>query len=1215
MDKAGTVTIDGNQAAATIAHLTNEVIAIYPITPSSNMGEFADEWSANGQCNLWGTIPRVVEMQSEGGAAGAIHGALQGGALATTFTASQGLLLMIPSMYKIAGELTPTVFHIAARSLACQGLSIFGDHSDVMATRQTGYGMLSSNCPQEVMDLALVAQSATLQSRVPFLHFFDGFRTSHEVAKLVEVPAQTVRAMIDDSWVEAHRQRALSPAHPVLRGSSQNPDVYFQARETVNPYYQDLPDIVQGAMDRFAELTGRQYRLFEYEGAADAERVIILMGSGAEAVHETVEYLNGQGEKVGVLKVRLYRPFAPGHLLAALPDSVRRIAVLDRTKEPGADGEPLYKDVVTALAQDLLAGGGRFGEMPMVIGGRYGLSSKEFTPGMIVAVYEQLAAQQPKNHFTIGIHDDLSHTSLDWDDSIRTDAHEETFQAVFYGLGSDGTVSANKNSIKIIGESTDLHAQGYFVYDSKKSGAVTISHLRFGPDRIRSSYLIGNGDANFVACHQPTFLEKYDVLAYARKGAVFLLNSPAAPEVVWDTLPANIQQEIIDREISLYCIDAYDVASRSGMGRRINTIMQTCFFAISGILPKEQAIQSIKDAVQKTYGRKGRRITELNFKAIDETLACMHQVAAGGEVKAPDERPSLTARASDFVQQVTAEIIAGRGDMIPVSQMPDDGSFPLGTAAYEKRNLALEIPVWETDICTQCGKCPFVCPHSAIRSKVFHESELENAPETFKSVPVKAKGYPEGYHIAYQVAPEDCTGCTLCVDICPIRDKSNTSRKALNMAPQPDLRVQERDNWDFFLRLPEFDRSQLKTNTIAGSMNLQTLFEFSGACVGCGETPYVKLASQLFGDRMLVANATGCSSIYGGNLPTTPWTTTPDGRGPAWCNSLFEDNAEFGLGMRLAVDKQREMARELLDRLGDQLDAELVRAVLEADESDEAGIYEQRERVKQLDAALADIDSDEARSLLSLSENLCRKSVWIMGGDGWAYDIGYGGLDHVLATGEDVNLLVLDTEVYSNTGGQTSKATPRGAVAKFSSGGKPTGKKDLALLAMDYENVYVARVAYGGKDTQTLNAFLEAEAHPGPSLIIAFSPCIAHGVDMSNNHRQQDMAVKSGHWPLFRFNPKNIALGKPPLKLDSKAPSMPYRDYVQSETRFNMLWHTHPEVAEALVEEEQKFVNHRYNYYKQLSQLDWSDSEEVAQVKAAARAPAAPKSTTAEGES
>ena len=1202
MFKSSTVTIDGNQAAATIAHLTNEVIAIYPITPSSNMGELADEWSANGQPNLWGSVPQVVEMQSEGGAAGAIHGALQAGALATTFTASQGLLLMIPNMYKIAGELTPTVFHIAARSLACQGLSIFGDHSDVMATRQTGFAMLAANCPQEVMDLALIAQSASLESRLPFLHFFDGFRTSHEVAKIETVSVDVVRQMIDDQWVQAHRGRALSPAHPVLRGSSQNPDVYFQARETVNPYYAALPELVQAAMDKFAGLTGRQYRLFEYVGALDAEKVVVLMGSGAEAVHETVDYLCAGGEKVGLLKVRLYRPFAPEFLLDSLPGTVRKIAVLDRTKEPGADGEPLYKDVVTALAQQAGAGGGRFDGMPVVIGGRYGLSSKEFTPGMIKAVFDQLDVDSPKNHFTIGIHDDLSHTSLEWDHSFRTSAHDETFQAVFYGLGSDGTVSANKNSIKIIGESTDLHAQGYFVYDSKKSGAVTVSHLRFGPNQIRSSYLIEEGDARFVACHQPNFLEKYDVLSYASHAAVFLVNSPEQPDAVWGSLPANIQQQILDKEISLYTIDAYDVAQRSGMGKRINTIMQTCFFAISGILPAEEAIESIKTAVQKTYGRKGRRIIDLNFKAIDETLACLHQVTERGKVNEASAPHDLLAGASKFTREVTGEIIAGRGDLIKVSQMPDDGSFPLGTAAYEKRNLALEIPVWDADLCTQCGKCPFVCPHSAIRSKVYHESELERAPASFKSAPVRAKGFPEGYHISYQVAPEDCTGCTLCVDICPIRDKSNVSYKALNMAEQPPLREAERDNWTFFDQLPEFDRSQLKTNTIAGSMILQPLFEFSGACVGCGETPYVKLASQLFGDRMLVANATGCSSIYGGNLPTTPWTTTPDGRGPAWCNSLFEDNAEFGLGMRLAVNKQREMAREILGSLSAELDSDLVRNILEADESGEAGIYEQRERVKSLDTALATLDSPKASQLRSLTENLCRKSVWIMGGDGWAYDIGYGGVDHVLASGADVNLLVLDTEVYSNTGGQTSKATPRGAVAKFSSGGKATGKKDLALLAMDYENVYVARVAYGGKDTQTLNAFLEAEAHPGPSLILAYSPCIAHGVDMSFNHRQQDMAVKSGHWPLFRFNPENISAGKPPMKMDSKAPSIPFRDYVQTETRFNMLWHTHPEVAETLVEQEQRFVNQRYHYYKQLSELDWSDSEQVAQVKAGARA-------------
>ncbi|MEZ5504045.1 MAG: pyruvate:ferredoxin (flavodoxin) oxidoreductase [Halioglobus sp.] len=1200
MDSSAKITIDGNQAAATIAHLTNEVIAIYPITPSSNMGEFADEWSGNGRKNLWGTVPRVIEMQSEGGAAGAIHGALQAGALATTFTASQGLLLMIPNMYKIAGELTPAVFHIAARSLACQALSIFGDHSDVMATRQTGFAMLASNCPQEVMDLALIAQSVTLRSRVPFLHFFDGFRTSHEVAKITEVSLETVRAMIDDDCVHAHRQRALSPAHPVLRGSSQNPDVYFQARETVNAYYDGLPGLVEESMEHFAQLTGRRYQPFQYEGAADAERVIVIMGSGAEAVHETVDFLTGRGEKVGVVKVRLYRPFDPGRLLQALPETTRKIAVLDRTKEPGSDGEPLYKDVVTALAQDSARETGRFSRMPLVIGGRYGLSSKEFTPGMIAAVFDELHSSQPKNAFTIGIHDDLTHTSLAWDETLRTSANDATFQAVFYGLGSDGTVSANKNSIKIIGARTDLHAQGYFVYDSKKSGAVTISHLRFGPDPIHSSYLIGSGDANFVACHQGALLEKYDVLEFARHGAVFLLNTPVAPDAVWDSLPGRIQRRIVERDITLYAIDAYGVAQRSGMGKRINTIMQTCFFAISGILPRDEAIQAIKSAVEASYGRKGRRITELNFRAIDDSLALLNKVAAG-TIRSEEAAPAnLTERASAFVREVTAEIIAGRGDLIPVSRMPDDGSFPLGTAALEKRNLALEIPVWETELCTQCGKCPFVCPHSAIRSKVFHESELEHAPAGFKSAPVKSKDYPDGFRISYQVAPEDCTGCTLCVDICPIRDKSNVSRKALNMAPQPERRVAERENWAFFTALPEYDRRQLKTNTIAGAMSLQPLFEFSGACVGCGETPYLKLASQLFGDRMVVANATGCSSIYGGNLPTTPWTTTKEGRGPAWSNSLFEDNAEFGHGMRLAIDSQRQTARELLGRLESQLDAALVRALLDADESDEAGIYEQRERVRELDARLGAINTQDARMLLGLSENLCRKSVWIVGGDGWAYDIGYGGLDHVLASGEDVNLLVLDTEVYSNTGGQTSKATPRGAVAKFSSAGKRGAKKDLAMLAMDYENVYVARVAYGGKDTQTLNAFLEAEAHPGPSLIIAFSPCIAHGVDMSCNHRQQDMAVKSGHWPLFRFDPKHIAQGKPPMKMDSRAPSMPYRDYVQTETRFNMLWHSHPEIAEALVEQEQRFVNHRYSIYQQLSQLDWSDGEQVAQVRAAA---------------
>jgi pyruvate-ferredoxin/flavodoxin oxidoreductase len=1199
MPKPTMLTIDGNQAAATVAHKLNEVIAIYPITPASPMGEWADEWSSRGEPNLWGTVPHVVEMQSEAGAAGAVHGALQAGALTTTFTASQGLLLMIPNMYKIAGELTPTVFHIAARSLACQALSIFGDHSDVMTTRMTGFAMLCSNSPQEVMDFALIAQAASLEGKVPLLHFFDGFRTSHEVAKITGVDDDTLRAMIKSEWITTHRANALSPEHPVLRGSSQNPDVYFQARETVNPFYIKMPSIVQGAMDRFAKLTGRQYRLFDYIGSPNAERVVILMGSGAEAAEETVDYLTRQAEQVGILKVRLYRPFDPAALLAALPASCRSIAVLDRTKEPGADGEPLYKDVLTAIAQDHIGGNSRFKAMPTVVGGRYGLSSKEFTPAMIKAVFDELNNAQPKNHFTIGINDDLCHTSLDWDTDFRTDAHDGTFQAMFYGLGSDGTVSANKNSIKIIGECTDWHAQGYFVYDSKKSGAVTVSHLRFGPKPIHSTYLIGDNDANFVACHQPVFLERYDMLDKAADEAVFLLNSPADPDKVWDTLTTKMQKQILDKKIRFFTIDAYAVAAKSGMGSRINTIMQTCFFAISGILPKDDAIAAIKEAVEKTYGKKGRKIVEINFKAIDETLACLH------EVKIPDKASSTIQLplpvpdfAPEFVKHVTGEIIAGRGDQIPVSLFPYNGSFPLGTAAYEKRNLALEIPVLEPDLCTQCGKCPLVCPHAAIRSKIFPESALANAPGSFKSAPMRGKDFPAGMHITYQVAPEDCTGCGLCVDICPIRDKTNASRKALNMAPQPPLRAQEGENWDFFLTLPEYDRRELKPTTIKGSMVFQPLFEFSGACVGCGETPYVKLASQLFGDRMVVANATGCSSIYGGNLPTTPWTTNAEGRGPAWNNSLFEDNAEFGLGIRLGIDKQEEHARELLLELREQLDGDLVDAIINADQADEAGIHDQRERVAQLREALQKLSSPAAESLLQLAENLCKKSVWIMGGDGWAYDIGYGGLDHVLASGHNVNILVLDTEVYSNTGGQTSKATPRGAVAKFSAGGKPTGKKDLALLAMDYENVYVAHVAYGAKDIQTLRAFLEAEAHDGPSLIIAYSPCIAHGVDLSNNHRQQDLAVKSGHWPLFRFDPKRIENGENPLHLDSPEPSIPYKEFIQTETRFSMLWHSHPEEAEQFLQQAQEEVLHRYSYYRQLAELDWDDETSVAATKA-----------------
>ncbi len=1187
------ITIDGNQAAAEIAHLCNEVIAIYPITPASPMGEWSDEWSAQGRKNLWGTVPEVIEMQSEAGAAGTIHGALQTGALTTTFTASQGLLLMLPNMYKIAGELTPTVFHIAARSLACQALSIFGDHSDVMSARMTGFAMLASNSPQEVMDFALLSQAASLESRIPILHFFDGFRTSHELAKLERIKHDVVADIINNDLVSAHRANAMSPASPVIRGTSQNPDVYFQARESVTPFYQKMSGIMQKVMDKFAVLTGRQYRLFDYVGAEDADRIIILMGSGAETVHETVDYLNSQNEKTGLIKVRLYRPLDVNSLLQAIPQSTQSIAVLDRTKEPGSDGEPLYKDVVTAIATQLHDNNPRFKNMPVIVGGRYGLSSKEFTPGMVKAVFDMLA-NQPKNHFTIGIHDDVSHTSLKWDKNFRTSANVEAFQALFYGLGSDGTVSANKNTIKIIGECTDKQAQGYFVYDSKKSGAVTVSHLRFGPDKIRSSYLIGDNDADFIGCHQPIFLQRYNMLDKAANKAVFLLNSSLATNQIWDSLPAKMQQQCIDKQIRFYIIDAYAVAAQAGMGKRINTIMQTCFFAISGILPQQEAIQSIKDAVEKTYGNKGKRIVEMNHKAIDKTLDELQQLEIPAQANSPFEINSpVSTDAPEFVRKVTAAIIAGHGDELPVSAFPVDGTFPTGTAAYEKRNIAMEIPVWEDDICTQCGKCPLVCPHAAIRSKIYHKDELKAAPKNFKTMPMIGKAFPEGYHISYQVAPEDCTGCGLCVDICPIRDKSNASRKALNMQPITDLLKQEKQNWDFYQQLSIYDRRALKTTTIKGAMVLEPLFEFSGACVGCGETPYVKLASQLFGDRMLIANATGCSSIYGGNLPTTPWTKNHEGRGPSWNNSLFEDNAEFGLGMRVSVDKHNHQAKELLRKLSSELDNSLVEAILTADESTESGIIEQRQRVAELNKNLKQLDSKEAEWLIELSEYLCKHSVWIMGGDGWAYDIGYGGLDHVLASGRNVNILVLDTEVYSNTGGQTSKATPRGAVAKFSSGGKPSAKKDLALLAMEYENVYIANVAYGAKDIQTIRSFNEAEAHDGPSLIIAYSPCIAHGVDLSNNHRQQKLAVESGHWPLFRFDPNKSALGKNPLHLDSKEPSIPYRDYIMTETRFNMLWHSHPENAEKFLKQAQQEVNHRYNFYKQLSEINWNEETTV----------------------
>ncbi len=1186
MSKIQWLTIDGNEAAAIVAHKLSEVCAIYPITPASNMGEWADEWSAQGRTNLWGTVPHIVEMQSEGGAAGAVHGALQTGALTTTFTASQGLLLKIPNMYKIAGELTPMVLHVAARSLACQALSIFGDHSDVMATRQTGFAMLCSGSVQEAMDFAAIAHAATLRGRVPVLHFFDGFRTSHEVAKIRAVGDEVLRALVRDEDVQAHRRRAMSPDRPVLRGTAQNPDVYFQGRETVNPFYNEFPEVVQQCMDAFAQQTGRQYRLYEYHGAADAEKVIVLMGSGAETVHETVDFLNAQGEKTAVLRVRLYRPLCAEHLLAALPVTVKTIAVLDRTKEPGSDGEPLYKDVLTVLAQAQMQGTSPFASLPRVIGGRYGLSSKEFTPAMVAAIYAELGRAQPKNGFTIGIHDDVGHTSLEWDESWKTDAHDNTIQAMFYGLGSDGTVGANKNSIKIIGEATDLHAQGYFVYDSKKSGAMTVSHLRFGPQPIRSSYLIGDHQAQFVACHQPQFVERHDMLAKAAPGAVFLLNTPHNADQVWDELPRSMQQQMLDKNIRFYCIDAYRVAQDAGMGKRINTVMQTCFFAISGVLPRDEAIAAIKDAVQKTYGAKGQRIVELNFRAIDATLENLHQVQLPEQASSNFERPPLVANeAPDFIHRFTARLIAGEGDSIPVSMMPVDGTFPLGTAAYEKRKLALEIPVWDNELCTQCGKCPMVCPHAAIRSKLVPVSALENAPEGFKTQKVLGRDFPQDHVMIYQVSPDDCTGCSLCVDICPIRDKSNASHKALNMEPIAPHHEQETKNWAFFETLPEYDRTLLKRTTIKGSQVLQPLFEFSGACVGCGETPYLKLVSQLFGDRMVVANATGCSSIYGANLPTTPWSVNPEGRGPAWNNSLFEDNAEFGLGMRVSIDKQTEYAHELLEQLKDQLPAELVEGLCSADQSEESGIAEQRARVAELETLLQTLDSPHASALLSVCEYFVVRSVWIIGGDGWAYDIGYGGLDHVLASGRNVNILVLDTEVYSNTGGQTSKATPLGAVAKFSAAGKPTQKKDLAMLAMGYDNVYVAKVAYGAKDVQTLRAILDAEAHDGPSIIIAYSPCIAHGVDLSFNHRQQDLAVKSGHWPLFRYEPARAAAGKNPLRLDSAAPSIDYSEFTRTETRFNMLKRSHPELAQAYAQQAQDDVIARFSHYQELADL------------------------------
>jgi pyruvate-ferredoxin/flavodoxin oxidoreductase len=1180
MMKRKMVTIDGNEAAAYVAHKLSEVIAIYPITPSSNMGEWADEWSAAGRKNLWGTVPSVTEMQSEGGASGAIHGALQTGALSTTFTASQGLLLMIPNMFKIAGELTSTVFHVSARSLAAQALSIFGDHSDVMAARSTGFAMLSSNSVQEVMDFALIAQAATLEARIPFLHFFDGFRTSHEVMKIEQLADEDLRAMISDELVQAHRRRALSPDHPVMRGSAQNPDVYFQGRETVNPYYAACPGIVQKAMDKFASLTGRQYRLFEYVGSPNAERVMILMGSGAEAVQETVENLNAKGENLGLLKVRLFRPFAASEFVKVLPASVKKIAVLDRVKEPGSAGEPLYQDVITAIAEALTTKTAPFSSFPLVTGGRYGLSSKEFTPAMIKGVFDEMKKSSPKNHFTVGILDDVSHTSIAEDPSFTTEA-DDVVRALFYGLGADGTVGANKNSIKIIGEDTGNYAQGYFVYDSKKSGTTTTSHLRFGPRPIHSTYLVDR--ANFVACHQWFFLEKFDVLKAAIPGATFLLNSIFGPEKVWNELPQIIQQHLIDKKIKFYVIDGYKVAQATGMGARVNTIMQTCFFAISGVLPREAAIEAIKNSIKKTYGKKGDQIVQQNFAAVDQTLANLFEVKVPARVTSTIAMPPLVSpKAPAFVKEVTAQIMGGFGDLIPVSRMPADGTYPTGTAQWEKRNIALEIPVWDQPVCIQCNKCAMVCPHATIRVKVFDPKYLKDAPPTFKSMDYKGTEY-KGMKYSVQVAPEDCTGCGLCVEVCPAKNKSETRLKAINMAPQPPLREAERANYEFFLSLPETDRRDVKVDTVKGSQFLQPLFEYSGACSGCGETPYVKLATQLFGDRMVVANATGCSSIYGGNLPTTPWSKNKDGRGPAWSNSLFEDNAEFGLGMRLAIDKHNEMARELVLALAPAIGANLAKEILEADQSDEQGIYAQRARVEELAKKLAGVNTPEAKSLLSLTDALVKKSVWIMGGDGWAYDIGYGGLDHVLASGRNVNVLVLDTEVYSNTGGQMSKSTARSAVAKFAAGGKPLAKKDLGLIAMQYGTVYVAGVAMGANDMQTIRAFMEAEAYDGPSLIIAYSHCIAHGINMTTAMTNQKAAVECGHWPLYRYNPMLAREGKNPLRLDSKPPKIKFEDYAYTEARYKMLTKSNPEEAKRLMVLAEGDVQRRYRMFEEMA--------------------------------
>jgi pyruvate-ferredoxin/flavodoxin oxidoreductase len=1192
------MTVDGNEAAASVAHRVSEVIAIYPITPSSSMGELADEWSNAGARNIWGNVPEVIEMQSEAGAAGAVHGALQAGSLATTFTSSQGLLLMIPNMFKIAGELTPFAMHVAARTLATHALSIFGDHSDVMACRSTGFAMLASASVQEAHDFAAIAHAATLGSRVPFLHFFDGFRTSHEVSKIEALSDDQLRALMAEDEIAAHRLRALTPDRPVLRGTAQNPDAFFQAREAGNLFYNACPEIVEAVMAKFAALTGRRYGLFEYAGDPQAERVIVIMGSGAETVRETIDVLTGRGEKVGLLRVNLFRPFSAVAFLRALPPSVRGLAVMDRTKEPGALGDPLYQDVVTALAEARAEGISPLAGDPVVIAGRYGLSSKEFTPPMVKAVLDHLAQPRPRNHFTIGIVDDVTHTSLAYDDSFRTESDDVT-TALFYGLGADGTVGANKNSIKIIGEETDLHVQGYFVYDSKKSGATTVSHLRTSPRPIRSAYLIAR--ARFVACHQFEFLERIDVLEHAADGAVFLLNAPYGPQEVWDHLPRELQEHLIEKRIRFFTIDASTVARMTGMGGRINTIMQTCFFAISGVLPRDEAIAQIKKAIEKTYAKRGAEVVKRNFEAVDATLVNLHEVSVPAAVTTTRGRPPLVAReAPDFVQRVTAVLMAGKGDLLPVSAFPVDGTWPVGTAKWEKRNIALEIPVWDEKICIQCNYCALVCPHAAIRAKVYDPAALADAPPTFKSNPYKGNEF-KGMAYTIQVAPEDCTGCNLCVNVCPAKDKTNPRHKAIDMHPQAPLRDPERDNYTFFLDLDDPVVTDLKKVDHKSSQFLEPLFEYSGACAGCGETPYIKLLTQLFGDRTLVANATGCSSIYGGNLPTTPFTTNHEGRGPAWANSLFEDNAEFGLGMRLGVDSHARAARALVERLGGTIGERLAGEILAADQTTEPGIRAQRERVRALRQALGRLATPETRRLDALADYLVKKSIWLVGGDGWAYDIGYGGLDHILASHHDVNVLVLDTEVYSNTGGQQSKATPLGAVAKFAASGKAVQKKDLGLLANMYGHVYVARVAFGAKMPQTVQAFLEAEAYPGPSLIIAYSHCIAHGYDMADGASQQKLAVDSGVWPLYRYDPRRTPKGEPPMRLDYGPPKARVADYMRNESRFRVVERTDPARFKEFLKEAQRAAEQRYAVYSQLAGITVPPGEpEVADTPAAA---------------